>query len=55
MIVTVWIVKITIEIIGLPLSTWLATRLKQWEDIDQYDNETAFSIWRWKVHYQSQQ
>jgi len=51
MIGTVWLVKIIIEVIGLPFSTALAKKLKISENIDQYDYDTKFSLWRWKVTY----
>jgi uncharacterized integral membrane protein (TIGR00697 family) len=53
MIGTVWLVKIIIEIIGLPFSTILSKKLKVIEGIDQYDYHTKFSLLRWRVTYSS--
>ena len=51
MIGTVWLAKIIIEIVSLPVSTMLAYKLKRIEQIDQYDHHTKFSIWRWAITY----
>ena len=51
MIITVWLAKVIIEIIGLPFSTTLAKKLKRLEGVDQYDYHTKFSLWRWRITY----
>ncbi|MBN8827596.1 MAG: queuosine precursor transporter [Sphingobacteriia bacterium] len=44
LIITMWFIRIVIEVIGLPLSTWLAGYLKKIEHLDIYDNKTNFTI-----------
>jgi uncharacterized integral membrane protein (TIGR00697 family) len=51
MIGTVWLAKVMIEIISLPFSTALAKKLKVIEGVDQYDSNTKFTMWRWKISY----
>jgi uncharacterized integral membrane protein (TIGR00697 family) len=51
MIATVWLAKVIIEILSLPLSTTLAKKLKVIEGVDQYDTNTRFTLWRWKISY----
>lgn len=48
---TMWFIKVMIEIIGLPLSIRLAKTLKRKEKIDIYDTRTRFSIFKFDTHY----
>lgn len=50
---SIWLSKILIEVIGLPLSTKLAAKLKAIEKIDTYDYDTRFSIFSLDTAYQS--
>jgi uncharacterized integral membrane protein (TIGR00697 family) len=42
--VTMWFIKVMIEIIGLPLSIRLAKKLKKIERLDIYDRNTRFNL-----------
>ena len=53
MIITVWLAKVIIEIVGLPFSTHLTKKLKRVEQINQYDTHTNFSLWRWRITYKN--
>jgi len=44
LILTMWLIKVTIEFLGLPLAVCLAKRLKSLERIDIYDYKTKFNI-----------
>jgi uncharacterized integral membrane protein (TIGR00697 family) len=44
LIMTMWWIKVLIEILGLPLSIRLAKRLKKIERLDIYDRRTNFSL-----------
>lgn len=44
LIITMWFIKVIIEILGLPVSVRLAHRLKQKERLDIYDYRTKFNI-----------
>lgn len=46
-----WVVKVAVECLGLPLSTYLSRKLKQKEQLDVYDRNTVFSLFRWKINY----
>lgn len=50
---TIWILKSVIEIIGLPLSIRLAVWLKRTEQLDIYDNNTNFTLFSLGVQYKS--
>ncbi|MCW5589155.1 MAG: queuosine precursor transporter [Legionellales bacterium] len=52
-IIVLWLIKIMIEIIVLPISIFLVKKLKQQEQLDIYDKNTNFSLWRWDIHYQT--
>jgi uncharacterized integral membrane protein (TIGR00697 family) len=41
---TMWFIKVLIEILGLPLSIRLAKKLKTIEQLDIYDKQTRFNI-----------
>ena len=49
-----WLLKIIIEVIGLPLSLHLTTQLKQKEGLDIYDTKTNFNLFSLDVDYTEQ-
>lgn len=51
LIVTMWFIKVFIEILGLPLSIRLAKKLKQIEKLDIYDRRTNFKLLSLNVNY----
>ena len=51
LILSMWVIKVSIEILLLPCSLYLAQKLKKVEHLDQYDYGTNFSILRWDVDY----
>ncbi|MCF6775142.1 queuosine precursor transporter [Thiotrichales bacterium 19X7-9] len=53
-IITMWVIKVVIEIIGLPLSVYLAYRLKKYEKLDIYDTRTKFNLFNLNAHYQQE-
>ncbi|MCF6767282.1 queuosine precursor transporter [Thiotrichales bacterium 19S11-10] len=52
-IVTMWGIKVIIEMIGLPLSVFLAYRLKSYEGMDIYDTKTNFNLFKLSTNYQA--
>ena len=48
---TMWIIKVIIEVCGLPLSVNLAKRLKHYERLDIFDNNTNFSLFSLEANY----
>ena len=54
LIVTMWFIKIIIEVIGLPMSVYLAIRLKRAEQMDMYDEHTKFNVFSIEANYQSE-
>ncbi len=48
---TMWLIKIAVELLTLPLSTFLAKRLKAIEGLDIFDRHTKFSLWRFDTLY----
>ncbi|WP_419418588.1 queuosine precursor transporter [Legionella sp. D16C41] len=54
LILSMWFIKVSIEIIGLPLSIKLANRLKQIEKLDIYDTNTNFSLFSLDANYVNQ-
>lgn len=48
---TMWGLKVIIEIIGLPFSVRLAKFLKKYEQLDIYDNHTEFTLLSWDGEY----
>jgi len=48
---TMWLIKVIIEIMGLPLSLSLARQLKQHEQLDIYDNGTNFNLFSLEINY----
>jgi len=51
LMVTMWGIKVLVEILGLPLSIKLANTLKQKEHIDIYDNRTRFNLFTLDTMY----
>jgi queuosine precursor transporter len=51
LILTMWTIKIIIEICGLPLTIKLAKTLKKAEKIDVYDTSTKFNLFSLDVSY----
>jgi uncharacterized integral membrane protein (TIGR00697 family) len=49
--VTMWVVKVIIEVCGLPISVRLAKWLKNHEKLDMYDNDTKFTIFSLDASY----
>jgi len=54
LILTMWFVKIVIELICVPFSVLLSRKLKRVEQLDIYDDKTRFAIWRWESSYSQQ-
>lgn len=48
---TMWLIKVAIETIGLPVSMYLANTLKKYEKLDIYDNETKFNLFSLNTSY----
>lgn len=48
---TVWLIKVVIEVIGLPISIRLAKRLKRVEGLDVFDRNTLFNLFRLDANY----
>lgn len=48
---TMWGVKVIIEVVGLPFSVAIAKKLKRIERSDMYDFNTNFNIFRLDTHY----
>jgi len=48
---TMWVIKVGIELLGLPLSISLAKKLKAKENIDIYDQSTRFNIFKLDISY----
>lgn len=44
LILTMWLIKVTIETFCLPFSTYLAKKIKQIENLDIYDYQTEFTL-----------
>lgn len=51
-IVSLWLAKVVIEIIGLPFSVVLTKKLKQREQLDIFDTNTNFSLFSFEAIYQ---
>jgi uncharacterized integral membrane protein (TIGR00697 family) len=54
LILTMWLIKVTIEILGLPISIKVAKQLKKKEMLDIYDHRTKFNIFSLDAKYLSQ-
>ncbi len=48
---TMWLIKVAIEILGLPVSMYLAKRLKKYENLDIYDSGTKFNVFSLDTNY----
>ncbi|MCF6765409.1 queuosine precursor transporter [Thiotrichales bacterium 19S3-7] len=53
-IITMWVIKVAIEILGLPLSVYLAYKLKKYECLDIYDTKTKFNLFSLNIDYQQE-
>lgn len=51
LIFSMWLIKVLIEVLGLPISIYLARRLKAIEKIDIYDTNTNFNLFKLEVSY----
>lgn len=51
LILTMWFIKVVIEILGVPLSVKLTKKLKHIEQIDMYDRNTKFRLFSLETHY----
>lgn len=51
LILSMWLIKVIIEILGLPISIRLAKRLKKLEHLDIYDKRTNFTIFSLETYY----
>ncbi|TAK74014.1 MAG: VUT family protein [Gammaproteobacteria bacterium] len=51
LILSGWLIKVVIEILGLPLSIRLAKKLKTMEHLDIYDKRTSFNIFSLNADY----
>ena len=50
-ILDMWLVKVFIELIGLPISIYLVRKLKKIEGLNIYDRKTKFNLFSLKVTY----
>ena len=55
LILTMWYIKVVMEICGLPLTIKLAKKLKKIEQIDIYDIDTKFNIFSLDARYVTKQ
>jgi uncharacterized integral membrane protein (TIGR00697 family) len=53
LILTMWFIKVATEFLGIPLSVYLAKRLKKAEHLDIYDRNTRFGIFSLDTTYTS--
>ena len=51
LILTMWLIKVAVELIVLPASVFCAKRLKRIENIDIYDINTKFSLFNFNNRY----
>jgi uncharacterized PurR-regulated membrane protein YhhQ (DUF165 family) len=51
LIFTMWLIKVVIEVLGLPISIKIAKKLKQIERLDIYDKRTNFSLFKLDTNY----
>jgi hypothetical protein len=52
LIFTMWMIKVIIETLGLPLSLYLTKTLKRSEKLDIYDTGTRFNLFSLNTHYE---
>lgn len=50
-ILTMWLFKVMIEAVGLPISVMLSKKVKTLERLDIYDKNTNFNIFSWDAKY----
>jgi uncharacterized integral membrane protein (TIGR00697 family) len=50
---TMWFIKVATEFFGIPLSVYLAKKLKKAEQLDMYDRHTQFGIFSMDATYDS--
>jgi hypothetical protein len=50
---TMWLIKVIIEILGLPISLALANKFKRYEELDMYDIGTEFNLFSLDANYSS--
>jgi uncharacterized integral membrane protein (TIGR00697 family) len=53
LMLTMWLIKVTVELVGLPFSVKLANRLKKTEQMDIYDQHTKFNLFSLEADYQA--
>jgi uncharacterized integral membrane protein (TIGR00697 family) len=53
LILTMWLIKVAVEILGLPISIKIAKKLKKMELLDIYDRRTKFNIFSLDAKYVS--
>ncbi|HVE44070.1 MAG TPA: queuosine precursor transporter [Gammaproteobacteria bacterium] len=51
LIITMWFLKVVIEVVGLPISLYLTKKLKEMEHLDVYDKKTNFTPFSLHVDY----
>lgn len=54
LILSMWGIKVLIELVGLPVSVSLSNTLKRIEHLDMYDDNTKFNVFSLDADYQSQ-
>lgn len=54
LILTMWFIKVVLEILGLPISIRLAKKLKKTEQLDIYDRKTNFNLFSFDANYTEQ-
>lgn len=52
LMLTMWLIKIAVELIMLPVAVWYAHVLKRAEHLDVYDDHTDFSLLKLGTEYQ---
>ena len=51
-ILTMWVIKVAVECLGLPVSLCLVKKMKQLEQLDIYDFDTRFNLFELEINYQ---
>jgi len=51
-ILTMWLIKVAVECLGLPVSLSLVKKMKQLEKLDIYDYDTRFNLFKLETIYQ---
>ena len=51
-ILTMWLIKVGVECLGLPLSLFLVNKMKRIEKRDIYDYDTCFNLFKLETTYQ---